>query len=292
MAGPALVGGMKRLATVSAALLSLVPLPALATAEKDVDLLSFDPVPVVAPDSDAPPVMILPPAPPAPPVPAAPEETAVPESVRAVQEMKEPEPALKAEKPKPLPPVETSAAPERPRLKKPPEAKPVPAKVKREAKTTVKPEVKPVPQKTAALPAVRPVLKVTPPPALDPAITPLPPEALQEQKKEAAAKERSRKLSLGDKASQVTPPPAPESFVRMKEAVIAAGDPLRIEVEGEAELSGWYKVMSDGSITMPLIGRVRAQGFTHAKLAEILTQTLKDGYLVDPRITVAGKAAP
>jgi len=63
-----------------------------------------------------------------------------------------------------------------------------------------------------------------------------------------------------------------------------AGDRLRIVVFGQEGLTNTYAVDAGGSITMPLIGSVRAQGHTPAELAASVTARLKNGYLREPHV--------
>lgn len=63
-----------------------------------------------------------------------------------------------------------------------------------------------------------------------------------------------------------------------------AGDRLRIVVYGQEGLTNTYTVDAGGSITMPLIGAVRARGLTPAELAAAVTAQLKKGYLREPYV--------
>jgi polysaccharide export outer membrane protein len=63
-----------------------------------------------------------------------------------------------------------------------------------------------------------------------------------------------------------------------------AGDKLRIVVYGQEGLTNTYAVDAGGSITMPLIGAVRARGLTPAELAASVTAHLKKGYLREPYV--------
>lgn len=63
-----------------------------------------------------------------------------------------------------------------------------------------------------------------------------------------------------------------------------AGDRLRIVVYGQEGLTNTYAVDAGGSITMPLIGAVRARGLTPAELAAAVTAQLKKGYLREPYV--------
>lgn len=63
-----------------------------------------------------------------------------------------------------------------------------------------------------------------------------------------------------------------------------AGDRLRIVVFGQEGLTNTYAVDAGGSITMPLIGAVRARGLTPTGLAAAVTSRLKNGYLREPYV--------
>jgi polysaccharide biosynthesis/export protein len=65
-----------------------------------------------------------------------------------------------------------------------------------------------------------------------------------------------------------------------------AGDKLRIVVYGQEGLTNTYAVDAGGSITMPLIGSVRARGLTPAELAASITARLKKGYIREPYVAV------
>lgn len=67
---------------------------------------------------------------------------------------------------------------------------------------------------------------------------------------------------------------------------LGAGDKLRIVVYGQEGLTNTYTVDAGGSITMPLIGSVRARGLTPAELAASITGRLKKGYIREPYVAV------
>jgi polysaccharide export outer membrane protein len=64
-------------------------------------------------------------------------------------------------------------------------------------------------------------------------------------------------------------------------------DVLTITVYDQAELSGKFTVDPDGSLTFPLIGRVKAAGLTLRGLEVDLTKRLADGYLRNPQVSVS-----
>jgi polysaccharide export outer membrane protein len=65
-----------------------------------------------------------------------------------------------------------------------------------------------------------------------------------------------------------------------------AGDRLRIVIYGQEGLTNTYAIDAGGSITMPLIGAVRARGLTPAGLASEITGKLRNGYIREPSVAV------
>ena len=66
-----------------------------------------------------------------------------------------------------------------------------------------------------------------------------------------------------------------------------AGDKLRVVVFGQEGISGTYLVDAGGNVSLPLVGTVPARGATTQKLARIITERLKQGYVREPHVTVA-----
>jgi len=66
-------------------------------------------------------------------------------------------------------------------------------------------------------------------------------------------------------------------------------DVVSITVWGQADLSKDFPVDQDGSISFPLVGRVKAAGLTTGRLAARLTELLEKDYLVNPQVSVAVK---
>ena len=102
-------------------------------------------------------------------------------------------------------------------------------------------------------------------------------------------------------AAQLQPPPpnGPDFVIPKPEAprpaqpsispdryVVGPQDTLSITVVGEPELTNKYRVDSDGSITLPYIGRQPAAGFTIADLQMKIATLLKDGYLQNPQVLI------
>ena len=65
-----------------------------------------------------------------------------------------------------------------------------------------------------------------------------------------------------------------------------AGDRLRVVVYGQEGLTNTYAVGAGGSITMPLIGSVRARGRTTAGLAAEISAKLRAGFIREPSVAV------
>lgn len=67
---------------------------------------------------------------------------------------------------------------------------------------------------------------------------------------------------------------------------LGSGDVFEVRVVGEEDLSGAYRVASDGTITFPFCGRVDVGGKTAPETSEALTACLADGYIKNPQVTV------
>lgn len=67
--------------------------------------------------------------------------------------------------------------------------------------------------------------------------------------------------------------------------VLGVGDQVSLTVYGEADLSHNYAINPTGTIDVPLIGAVKAQGLTIEQLTAQIRQRLSDGYLRNPSVT-------
>ena len=67
---------------------------------------------------------------------------------------------------------------------------------------------------------------------------------------------------------------------------LGTGDKLRIIVFGEMDLSGEYVVDGGGFIRLPLVGEVKAAGSSLAEFERQIVAVLREGYLLDPRVSV------
>lgn len=69
---------------------------------------------------------------------------------------------------------------------------------------------------------------------------------------------------------------------------LRAGERIKITVYGEETLTGEYDISPGGTVTMPLIGAIRAAGRTQADLGrDIAGRYRSGGFLQDPKVTVA-----
>jgi protein involved in polysaccharide export with SLBB domain len=69
--------------------------------------------------------------------------------------------------------------------------------------------------------------------------------------------------------------------------IIGKLDTVEIRVFREDELTTAGQLSADGSISMPLIGAVKMAGLTTDQAAAAIKAKLKDGYLVNPQVSVS-----
>ncbi len=67
---------------------------------------------------------------------------------------------------------------------------------------------------------------------------------------------------------------------------LGAGDKVRIQTFGENALTGEFNISGAGSIALPLVGDMRAQGLTTGELQVAIQNALKNGFLTDPQVSV------
>lgn len=94
-------------------------------------------------------------------------------------------------------------------------------------------------------------------------------------------------LSLEAAAQETTPaPPADEAGVDITRYPVGARDTLAVEVYEEKSLCGSFVVGDDGTVDLPLLGRVPVVGLTQAEVDDRLTELLARDFLVSPQVTV------
>lgn len=80
------------------------------------------------------------------------------------------------------------------------------------------------------------------------------------------------------------PPPAIDPAAAL-DYQLGSGDKIRVTVFGEPSLSGEFFVTGSGVVSMPLVGEVKADGLSVRQFQEKVQDTLRDGYLKDPRVS-------
>lgn len=88
-------------------------------------------------------------------------------------------------------------------------------------------------------------------------------------------------LPRGMANEELIPEDAVPGFYR-----VAPDDILKITVYDEDELSGSYRVDADGRISFPLIGQIEVTGLRGDQIEEQIGEDLKNGYLVDPSVSI------
>ncbi|WP_193212023.1 polysaccharide biosynthesis/export family protein [Luteolibacter marinus] len=81
--------------------------------------------------------------------------------------------------------------------------------------------------------------------------------------------------------------PAQTTETRRASGIIGSHDTVEIRVFREDDLTTTGQLSPNGTITMPLIGAVRLAGLSTDGAARVITQKLKDGYLVNPEVSVS-----
>jgi len=91
-------------------------------------------------------------------------------------------------------------------------------------------------------------------------------------------------------SAPVAPPPqqpAPAAAAEGQAAYkVGAGDMLKITTLDEAELTGNFRVDTDGSFTFPYLNRVPAAGLTLVELQNRIRTLLAAGYIRNPQVRV------
>lgn len=67
---------------------------------------------------------------------------------------------------------------------------------------------------------------------------------------------------------------------------LGVGDVFAVKVYGEKELSGEHQISAEGTVDIPLVGRIEVQGQTPSEIASRLEERFLDGYLKSPHVSV------
>jgi protein involved in polysaccharide export with SLBB domain len=70
---------------------------------------------------------------------------------------------------------------------------------------------------------------------------------------------------------------------------IGIDDTFDVRVSGEADLTGTFRVATDGTIDYPLAGRLQVAGLRIGEIQQLLVTKLKDRYLKEPQVIVTVK---
>jgi len=70
---------------------------------------------------------------------------------------------------------------------------------------------------------------------------------------------------------------------------LGPGDVFEVRVYQEPDLSGAYRVGSDGAISFPLLGKVPVAGKATNDITDDLVKRLKDGYIKNPQVSILVK---
>ncbi|MAZ76240.1 MAG: hypothetical protein CMH31_02945 [Micavibrio sp.] len=92
--------------------------------------------------------------------------------------------------------------------------------------------------------------------------------------------------SIETKASSMSVTKNEQAIEKFDEYVLGPEDKLKINVFGEKELSGDYRVGSEGSIAFPLIGDINVEGLTLRQAEEAIKVKLRQGYLKKPSVSI------
>jgi protein involved in polysaccharide export with SLBB domain len=72
-------------------------------------------------------------------------------------------------------------------------------------------------------------------------------------------------------------------------STLGPGDVFEVKVYDEKDLSGIYRVSSNGSINFPLIGKVRVDGMASSDVADLIQTRLGEKYLRNPQVSILVK---
>jgi len=85
------------------------------------------------------------------------------------------------------------------------------------------------------------------------------------------------------------PPPSSNADQMLADDQVGVDDMFEVRVYGESDLTGIYRVATDGTIDFPLAGRIPVTGLRTGEIQQRLTDRLRQGYLKNPQITVLMK---
>src|SRR6202000_3155216 len=78
----------------------------------------------------------------------------------------------------------------------------------------------------------------------------------------------------------------PSSAAAAESYVLGPNDRIRLKVYGEADITGEYEIDSNGQVSIPLAGHIKAADLTTKQLERSITSALAKGIVRDPRVNV------
>jgi len=98
-------------------------------------------------------------------------------------------------------------------------------------------------------------------------------------------------VSLTHAISCASAPPrnAPIAEASSPEDRVGIDDTFDVRVYGETELTGTFRIATDGSVDYPLAGRIHVAGLRTGEIQQLLVDRLKGRYLKDPQVVVTIK---
>jgi protein involved in polysaccharide export with SLBB domain len=78
----------------------------------------------------------------------------------------------------------------------------------------------------------------------------------------------------------------PAPITTTNDYLLGAGDKVHVTVYGEDDLTGEYAVDGNGFIALPLVGQVKAAGYSGPALQVAIAAAFSNGYLNNPRVSV------
>ena len=70
---------------------------------------------------------------------------------------------------------------------------------------------------------------------------------------------------------------------------VGIDDTFDVRVYGEPELTGGFRIATDGTVDYPLVGRIQVAGLRTGEIQQLLVTKLKDRILKDPQVVVTIK---
>jgi protein involved in polysaccharide export with SLBB domain len=94
-------------------------------------------------------------------------------------------------------------------------------------------------------------------------------------------------LILGACATRREAPTSATAFPDIvPDETLGVDDVFDVKVIGEADMSTTYRIDVEGKVAFPYVGRLEVAGLRPGEVQQLLTQRLKDGYLVAPQVLV------